>query len=123
MVEYIQVVFVIVGIIFFVLSLNNYTQIFRFSSNKKILLYWKITFFLTIFFMGGYFLKIYELLATTASDMMVALVYMFGAMFVFLVTQLSLMEIMQVTEKAKVGKRMLKLINNIRERRAGKVSP
>ena len=88
---------------FFIVSLINYVKIMKMVTTEKMLWYWRITFILTVFFMVGYVYKIYELLAMPASsDLMVSLVYMFGALFVFIITRLSVQTLEDLARKNKL---------------------
>lgn len=98
----IEVVFVNLGMIFFIISLVNYSKIMKRVTKKRMLLYWRITFALTLFFMVGYIYKTYELITIPeASNLMVSLVYMFGALFVFIITWLSVETLKGLVRKKK----------------------
>jgi hypothetical protein len=87
---------------FFIASLVNYLKIMNMVTKKRMLLYWRITFILTLFFMIGYIYKTYELLTIPeSSDLMVSLVYMFGALFVLIITWLSVETLKGLVRKKK----------------------
>ena len=97
-----EIVFVNLGMLFFFISLGNYSEIMRIVHKEKVLLYWRITFGLTLFFMLGYVFKIYELMTfPETSDIMVSLVYMFGALFVLIITSLSVQTLKGFAKKTK----------------------
>ncbi len=84
----IELSLVIIGVVFFVLAILNYKQIFGIVPDPSLMCKWKIIFYMTIFFLIGYLHRIYQLVLVFPKtiDIMIGLVYCFGAVYVYTVT-------------------------------------
>ena len=87
------------GLLFFLLSLQNYTGIFKLVKRtvaqidkKTVLLKWRIIFFLTSFLMLACIYRIYILINVFPEnpDLIISFVYLFGGVYVYYSTSLSL---------------------------------
>ncbi|MHA2089852.1 MAG: hypothetical protein ACW98K_03245 [Candidatus Kariarchaeaceae archaeon] len=91
LVDYIGIIASIFGLIAFVFAIYYQTDIIRLFFKSHFVKYWKIVRLLTLFFCIGYIVQIISILfeLTTLIEWMVPMVYLFGGLFVFLISFLN----------------------------------
>ncbi|MHA1784498.1 MAG: hypothetical protein ACTSVE_04830 [Candidatus Helarchaeota archaeon] len=89
--ELISIICSIIGILIFIYGEYLVIKILELFPKAKMRRDWKIIFILIVFFIGGYVVNIISLLCeiTLIITFMQAFVYIFGAIFVFIVIRLS----------------------------------
>ncbi|MHA2169481.1 MAG: methyl-accepting chemotaxis protein [Candidatus Kariarchaeaceae archaeon] len=91
LVDYIGIIASIIGLIAFIFAIYYQTDIVRLLLKSHFVKYWKVVRLLTLFFCIGYIVQIISILfeLTNLIEWMVPLVYLFGGLFVFLISFLN----------------------------------
>jgi hypothetical protein len=89
--NYLNLVCAVLGIAIFIFCILNVKSIIEMFPNAKMTKKWKIIQTLIIFFLVGYLLNIIFVLLNQSESLLLmqALVYLFGALFVYIVVDLS----------------------------------
>ena len=120
------------GVFFLIMSILNYNRLFSIVEYRETLVYWKIVFIITLFFLGSYVYNLYEILFTGKSmNFIISVILLFVSLFIYLITRVSLITLSELVNKevtlrnlnhtkAKLSKRLMLLVNKINKEKKKK---